>query len=194
MPELRRPSTTHPEWSVLNRIGASAVNWTRWHRLKRCSPPPFEGDPGYDGLIAQSQQQSEISWAVREMIGPTPRQIGDRFSSHDHLGALWGRCLMFIISGRAKKSQALGGSGSTVSVIGRRHCILMSSTVAGRSREDHLDDRGAESRRRSTIWCMNWAALSCGTRASGGSRSTRPRTLYSDPRAVGGAAPRSKRR
>ena len=92
-----------------------------------------------DGLIAQSQQQSEDFWAVREMMPHANRQIGS-ISSHDitvPLGAL----PEFIIRA-GEKIGALGDFRiNCFGHVGDGNLHYNVFPVQGRSREDHLEDR-----------------------------------------------------
>ncbi|WP_375280336.1 FAD-binding oxidoreductase [Pseudooctadecabacter sp.] len=73
------PFATTPEWSVLMKVGMGAGS-----DPQDALAGVFEaaGDLVRDGVIAQSQQQADNLWAIREMIPEGNRRIGS-VSSHD---------------------------------------------------------------------------------------------------------------
>lgn len=77
--KYNRPFAETPEWSVLMKIGLG-----RGQAPQVALETLFEaaGDLVLDGVIAQSMQQANDLWAIREMIPEGNRQIGS-ISSHD---------------------------------------------------------------------------------------------------------------
>ncbi|MEM9437344.1 MAG: FAD-binding oxidoreductase [Pseudomonadota bacterium] len=79
LPEVRQPFAAPPEWSVLIELGLAKG---------LASPRVFEtlfeaaGELVGDAVIAQSEQQRQALWAVRENIPEANRRIGS-VSSHD---------------------------------------------------------------------------------------------------------------
>ena len=140
MPELRQPFDTPPEWSVLIELGLSG-ELDPMASLETLFAAAFEADLVTDGLIAQSQQQSEDFWAVREMMPHANRQIGS-ISSHD-ISVPLGALPEFIIRA-GEKVTALGDFRiNCFGHVGDGNLHYNVFPVQGRSREDHLDDRGA---------------------------------------------------
>lgn len=81
LPEVRVPFEQVPEWSVLIEVGLSG-DLDPGESLETLFASALDAGLVDDGLIAQSQQQSEDFWAVREMIPEANRRIGS-VSSHD---------------------------------------------------------------------------------------------------------------
>lgn len=73
------PFETAPEWSVLAKVGLPAGQ-----SAQTALEDLFEaaGDLVTDGVVAQSQQQADDLWAIRELIPEANRRIGS-ISSHD---------------------------------------------------------------------------------------------------------------
>ena len=89
LPNVRQPFATSPEWSVLVEIGVSG-GIAPDDALETLFSRGMEAGLVHDGLIAQSRQQSDEFWQVREMIPEANRLVGS-VSSHDisvPLGAL----------------------------------------------------------------------------------------------------------
>jgi FAD/FMN-containing dehydrogenase len=138
MPELRQPFDTPPEWSVLIELGLSG-DLEPMAALETLFAAAFEAELVTDGLIAQSQQQSEDFWAVREMMPHANRQIGS-ISSHD-ISVPLGALPEFIIRA-GEKIGALGDFRiNCFGHVGDGNLHYNVFPVQGRSREDHLDDR-----------------------------------------------------
>ena len=138
MPELRQPFDTPPEWSVLIELGLSG-DLDPMAALETLFAAAFEGDLVTDGLIAQSQQQSEDFWAVREMMPHANRQIGS-ISSHD-ISVPLGALPEFIIRA-GEKIGALGDFRiNCFGHVGDGNLHYNVFPVQGRNREDHLEDR-----------------------------------------------------
>lgn len=81
MPDLRQPFATAPQWCVLIELGLSG-DLDPATSLETLFETAMEAELVLDGLIAQSQQQSDDFWAIREMIPHANRKIGS-VSSHD---------------------------------------------------------------------------------------------------------------
>ncbi|MEP1253110.1 MAG: FAD-binding oxidoreductase, partial [Alphaproteobacteria bacterium] len=138
MPELRQPFDTPPEWSVLIELGLSG-DLEPMAALETLFAAAFEAELVADGLIAQSQQQSEDFWAVREMMPHANRQIGS-ISSHD-ISVPLGALPEFIIRA-GEKIGALGDFRiNCFGHVGDGNLHYNVFPVQGRNREDHLDDR-----------------------------------------------------
>lgn len=75
----KSPFDMAPEWAVLTKVGLPAGQ-----SAQGALEDLFEaaGDLVSDGVIAQSQQQAQDLWAIREMIPEGNRRIGS-VSSHD---------------------------------------------------------------------------------------------------------------
>jgi FAD/FMN-containing dehydrogenase len=81
LPDLRQPFETPPEWCVLIELGLNGDTDPN-AALETLFERAMEADLVPDGLIAQSQQQADDFWAIREMIPEANRRIGS-VSSHD---------------------------------------------------------------------------------------------------------------
>lgn len=91
MPDIRQPFDTAPEWTVLIEVGLPAAMDPQ-SALETLFEEGMEAGLVSDGVIAQSQAQSDAFWTVRESIPEANRRVGS-ISSHDisvPLGALAG--------------------------------------------------------------------------------------------------------
>ena len=79
--DIRQPFAAPPEWCVLIDVGMSA-GLDPANALERLFSAALEEDLVSDGLIAQSQQQADDFWSIREMIPEANRRVGS-ISSHD---------------------------------------------------------------------------------------------------------------
>lgn len=89
LPDIRRPWDNPPEWCVLVEVGVTAGQ-NPTDALERLFVAGAEAELVSDGIIAQSQGQSDDFWTVREHIPEANRRVGS-VSSHDisvPLGAL----------------------------------------------------------------------------------------------------------
>ncbi|MCF2906341.1 FAD-binding oxidoreductase [Octadecabacter sp. CECT 8868] len=77
--DYRAPFATTPEWCVLTKVGVA-----QGQSAQAALETLFEaaGDLILDGVIAQSQQQADDMWTIREQIPEGNRRIGS-ISSHD---------------------------------------------------------------------------------------------------------------
>ncbi len=81
LPDVRRPFEVAPEWCILIEVGLPAA-MDPAEALVYSHEEAKERGLVSDGLIAQSQAQSDAFWAVREQIPEANRRIGS-VSSHD---------------------------------------------------------------------------------------------------------------
>lgn len=81
LPNVRQPFSDPPEWSVLIEIGVNG-DIDPATALETLFENAVEAGLVHDGLIAQSQQQADDFWRIREMIPEANRLIGS-VSSHD---------------------------------------------------------------------------------------------------------------
>ena len=91
MPDVRQPLDVAPEWTVLIELGLP-VAMNPQSALETLFEEGMEAGLVSDGVIAQSQAQSDAFWTVRESIPEANRRVGS-ISSHDisvPLGALAG--------------------------------------------------------------------------------------------------------
>ncbi|MBD3663815.1 FAD-binding oxidoreductase [Sulfitobacter sp. TSTF-M16] len=89
LPDVRLPFVGLPEWCVLIELGLSGKG-TAQDALETLFEVALEADLTSDGVIAQSDAQSQDLWRVREYIPEANRLIGS-IASHDisvPLGAL----------------------------------------------------------------------------------------------------------
>ncbi len=81
LPDVRQPFASPPEWAVLIELGLSG-DLDPSAALETLFSNAAAAGLVSDGLIAQSQQQSDDFWGIREMIPEANRLIGS-ISSHD---------------------------------------------------------------------------------------------------------------
>ncbi len=80
-PETRQPFASPPEWSVLIELGTAASTDANG-LLETLFEAAIADNLVTDGLIAQSGQQRDALWAVRELLPAANRSIGS-VASHD---------------------------------------------------------------------------------------------------------------
>ncbi|MFK7746144.1 MAG: FAD-binding oxidoreductase [Roseobacter sp.] len=81
MPQVRQPFETPPDWSVLIEVGL-VHSISSQTALEDLFASALEAGLVEDGVIAQSQQQADEFWAVRESIPLANKQVG-AVASHD---------------------------------------------------------------------------------------------------------------
>ncbi len=81
LPDLRLPFETPPAWSVLTELGMGPGMDPEGH-LGKIFEEALEAGLVSDGLIAQTGQQRNDFWAMRESISEANRRIG-AIASHD---------------------------------------------------------------------------------------------------------------
>ncbi len=81
IPDLRQPWDSPPDWCVLVELGL-ARGLDPAGALEDIFAAAFESGLVSDGIVAQSQQQRQDFWALRERIPEANRHIG-AISSHD---------------------------------------------------------------------------------------------------------------
>ncbi len=82
MPQVRKPFETLPEWCVLIDLGVAQAADGAEGQLEALFCAALEAGLCDDGVIAQSENQRQELWAVRENIPEANRLIGS-VSSHD---------------------------------------------------------------------------------------------------------------
>ena len=134
LPDVRQPFATPPEWTVLIELGLSG-GLDPTTSLEKLFETAFSADLVVDGLIAQSQQQSDDFWAIREMIPHANRKIGS-ISSHD-ISVPLGAIPDFII----KAEQAIAGLGdfriNCFGHVGDGNLHYNVFPIPGKTRNDH---------------------------------------------------------
>ena len=134
LPDVRQPFATPPEWTVLIELGVSG-GLDPTTSLEKLFETAFSADLVVDGLIAQSQQQADNFWAIREMIPHANRKIGS-ISSHD-ISVPLGAIPDFII----KAEQAIAGLGdfriNCFGHVGDGNLHYNVFPIPGKTRNDH---------------------------------------------------------
>ena len=134
LPDVRQPFATPPEWTVLIELGLSG-GLDPTTSLEKLFETAFSAGLVVDGLIAQSQQQSDNFWAIREMIPHANRKIGS-ISSHD-ISVPLGAIPDFII----KAEQAIAGLGdfriNCFGHVGDGNLHYNVFPIPGKTRDDH---------------------------------------------------------
>ena len=140
LPEIRQPFDDPPDWFVLIDAGL-ARGLDPAGALETLFAEAFEAGLVSDGMIAQSEAQRHAFWEVREQIPEANRLIG-AVSSHDislPLGAVpdfIARAPGVIARIGEFRINCFGHLGD-----GNLHYNVF--PAPGRSRNDHLDQRGA---------------------------------------------------
>ena len=139
LPDVRQPFATPPEWTVLIELGLSG-GLDPTTSLEKLFETAFSAGLVVDGLIAQSQQQSDDFWAIREMIPHANRKIGS-ISSHD-ISVPLGAIPDFII----KAEQAIAGLGdfriNCFGHVGDGNLHYNVFPIPGKTRNDHAAQQG----------------------------------------------------
>ena len=134
LPDVRQPFATPPEWTVLIELGLSG-GLDPTTSLEKLFETAFSAGLVVAGLIAQSQQQSDDFWAIREMIPHANRKIGS-ISSHD-ISVPLGAIPDFII----KAEQAIAGLGdfriNCFGHVGDGNLHYNVFPIPGKTRNDH---------------------------------------------------------
>ena len=138
MPEVRQPFATPPAWCVLIELGLSG-DLDPAASLEKLFEAALEADLVTDGLIAQSQQQADDFWAIRENIPHANRKIGS-VSSHD-ISVPLGAIPDFI----AQAGEKIAGLGdfriNCFGHVGDGNLHYNIFPARGKSRQDHLTER-----------------------------------------------------
>ncbi|WP_415921193.1 FAD-binding oxidoreductase [Tateyamaria sp. SN6-1] len=139
LPDVVNPWTDTPEWSVLIDVGLPA-GLDPQDALAELYVAAVEHGLSQDGLVAQNAAQAAAFWTVRETIPEANRRIGS-VSSHDisvPLGAIPDFIAMAgprIAAVGAFRINCFGHVGD-----GNLHYNVFSAP--GKTRDDHMDDRG----------------------------------------------------
>ena len=138
LPEVRQPFAEAPPWTVLIDIGLSG-DLDPHGSLETLFESAMEAGLVQDGLVAQSQQQADDFWNVREMLPEANRRIGS-VSSHDisiPLGAL----PEFIERGNAAIAKIGDFRINNFGHVGDGNLHYNVFPMPGRSRADHEAER-----------------------------------------------------
>ena len=138
LPDVRRPWDTPPEWCVLVEVGLSAGQ-NPTEALETLFVAGAEQALVSDGIIAQSQAQSDDFWSVREHIPEANRRIG-AISSHD-ISVPLGALAEFITQANAR-IKALGDFRiNCFGHVGDGNLHFNVFPVQGKTKADHLAER-----------------------------------------------------
>lgn len=140
MPELRQPFDDLPDWTVLCDLGLSG-HQSPTDALEAIFEDAAEQGVVTDGMIAQSEAQRAAFWNVREHMPETNRRVGPVISTDVSLPL--GRIPEFLDVART----AVAGVGdfrvNSFGHLGDGNLHFNVFPAAGRTREDHVDDRPA---------------------------------------------------
>lgn len=138
LPDIRQPFDVPPDWAVLIEVGLSA-GLSPEEALEDLFEAAVANQLATDGVVAQSGQQANALWSVREHIPEANRRIG-AISSHDisvPLGALSG----FI----ERADQAIAALGdfriNCFGHVGDGNLHYNVFPAAGRSAGEHANQR-----------------------------------------------------
>lgn len=138
LPDVRRPFTKAPQWSVLIEVGLPQA-MDPAAALETLFETAMERGLVSDGLIAQSGAQADAFWSVREHIPEANRRIGS-VSSHDISVPLGALAEFITIAGQRIEKigefriNCFGHVGD-----GNLHYNVF--PMPGRSRDDHMNER-----------------------------------------------------
>ena len=138
LPQVRLPFDIAPEWSVLIDVGLPAAMDPAL-ALENLFNAGMECGLVSDGLIAQSQAQSDAFWSVREHIPEANRRVGS-VSSHDisvPLGALAG----FIEEANQRIEKIGDFRINCFGHVGDGNLHYNVFAQKGRNRSDHMGER-----------------------------------------------------
>ena len=138
LPDLRQPFDSPPEWCVLVELGLSG-GADPDAALETLFASGSEAGLVTDGLIAQSRQQAEDFWAVRERIPEANRRIGS-ISSHD-ISLPLGAIPEFIVTAGAEIAAIGRFRINCFGHLGDGNLHYNVFPEKGRSRADHEADR-----------------------------------------------------
>ncbi len=140
LPDVRQPFATPPEWCVLIELGLSG-DADPHAALETLFAEAVDAGLAIDGLIAQSRQQGDDFWRIREMIPEANRLIGS-ISSHD-ISVPLGAIPDFI----AMASQQLAAIDTfrinCFGHVGDGNLHYNVFPIPGKTRADHADQRRA---------------------------------------------------
>ncbi len=137
-PEVRPPFARTPDWMVLVDVGSSAARDPQ-AALERLFEAASERDLVSDGVIAQSLQQRNNLWAIRESIPEANRRIGS-VSSHD-ISVPIKSIPDFIKAGRQALSALSDFRINCFGHVGDGNLHYNVFPVPGKSREDYETER-----------------------------------------------------
>ena len=140
LPDIRQPWDAPPEWSVLIELGlARGLDPTE--ALETLFAEGFEAGHVSDGLIAQSAQQAQDFWTLREHIPEANRRIG-AISSHD-ISVPLGTIPEFISTAGPALEKVGAFRVNCFGHVGDGNLHYNVFPVAGQSRDDHAGSREA---------------------------------------------------
>lgn len=138
LPDIRQPWDTTPEWSVLIELGlARGLDPTE--ALETLFAEGFEAGHVSDGLIAQSAQQAQDFWTLREHIPEANRRIG-AISSHD-ISVPLGAIPDFIATASAALEKIGAFRVNCFGHVGDGNLHYNVFPTPGESRQDHIGRR-----------------------------------------------------
>ncbi len=138
LPGVRQPFASAPEWTVLIELGLSG-DIDPAGALETLFGNAMEAGLVTDGLIAQSQQQSDDFWRIREMIPEANRLIGS-VSSHD-ISVPLGAIPDFIAQGGEKIATLGDFRINCFGHVGDGNLHYNVFPMPGKSRADHDHQR-----------------------------------------------------
>ena len=138
LPDIRRPWDVPPEWCVLVEVGVTAGQYPT-DALERLFVAGAEDGLVSDGIIAQSQAQSDGFWTVREHIPEANRLIGS-ISSHD-ISVPLGALAEFITKANARIAALGEFRVNCFGHVGDGNLHYNVFPVPGKTKADHLDER-----------------------------------------------------
>lgn len=138
LPDVRQPFAHPPEWSVLIELGLSG-GLDPSSALEMLFSEAMDAGLVSDGLIAQSQQQSDDFWRIREMIPEANRLIGS-VSSHD-ISVPLGAIPDFIAQGHRKIATLGDFRINCFGHVGDGNLHYNVFPMPGKTRKDHDHQR-----------------------------------------------------
>jgi FAD/FMN-containing dehydrogenase len=140
LPDLRQPFADRPEWFVLIDVGL-ARGLDPALALEALFAAGLEAGLVSDGMIAQSENQRQAFWEVREQIPEANRRVGS-ISSHD-ISLPMSEIAEFIVRGQAAIARIGAFRINCFGHLGDGNLHYNVFPLPGRRREDHLTERDA---------------------------------------------------
>lgn len=140
LPDVRQPFDTPPEWSILMEVGL-VRGMDPQQALEQVFEAAAEKGLALDGVIAQSAQQSDAFWAVRENIPEANKRVGAIISSD--VSVPLSHIPEFIAAGRQLIAQVGAFRVNCFGHVGDGNLHYNVFPVSGDKASNHRDKREA---------------------------------------------------
>ncbi|WP_299963410.1 FAD-binding oxidoreductase [uncultured Roseobacter sp.] len=144
MPEVRQPFAAPPDWSVLIEVGL-VDGLDPQAALEGVFEAALAADLVLDGVIAQSGQQADAFWAVRENIPQANKRVGAVISSD--VSVPLGAIPAFIAAGTGEIAEVGAFRINCFGHVGDGNLHYNVFPLAGARASDHANQRAELQRR-----------------------------------------------